>query len=194
MRAFIDYIQTDGFRAYAVENHKGTVQYGGRDTYRKIVFISGVGEIKYDHHVYKINGPLLLFTRPDINCTWCLSDTSSVVYVCAFKNDFLNTACVGAAQECDKYFLKKPAFILNSDQERFVRSIFSRMIDEQRANYLFRGELIQNQICILTHMTHRMIDAIPAPVTSSCTTPIAAGFLELLGMEFPPAGQVLHFN
>jgi hypothetical protein len=68
------------------------------------------------------------------------------------------------------------------------------MIDEQRANYLFRGELIQNQICILAHMTHRMIDAIPAPVTSRCTTPIAEVFLELVEMEFPPAGQVLHFN
>jgi AraC family transcriptional activator of pobA len=194
MRDYSDYLLTEGFRVYAVKNHKGTLQYGGRDTYRKIAFISGIGEIRYDDRVYKINGPVLLFTQPDIHCTWCLSDASRVGYVCAFKNDFLDTTFPGAAQEFDEYFFNNRVFILNSEQESLVRSIFCRMIGEQRENYAFKEELIQNQICILTHTAYRMKAAILDPAPSDCTSPIAAVFLELIGMEFLPAGQVLHFN
>jgi hypothetical protein len=191
---FADHLETEGFVAYAVENRKRTMQFGGRDAYHKIALISGIGEIKYDHQVYKISGSILLITKPGINCTWYLSGTRCPSYVCTFKDDFINKSCVGWSREWDEYFSVNPVLTLGSEEEKFVRSIFCRMIDEQTATYPFKDELMQNKICVLTHLAFRMapvkrLNALPwSPLLSSVV------LLELVELRFPAAAQVLHLN
>ena len=194
MSPIIDQLQTEGFTVCALENQNRTMQYRGRDGYRKVALISGIGEIKYQHHVYKVNGSALLVTKAGDSCTWSVSSTSRASYVCAFNDDFLNTSCLGSNQACDQYFLSNPIFNLNPEQEQFVRTIFCRMVDEQKSDYSFKTELIQNQLCVLTHMALRMTASRKLKYSSSDSMPTAAVFLELVELGFQPAGQALHFN
>ncbi len=189
----VHHLQTDGFTAYTVRNHNETMQYGGHDGYHKIVLISGIGEIKYNHHVYKVKGSALLITRPGISCTWYLSGASHVTYVCAFKKNFLNINWITSSRNCDQHFSLHPV-TLNTEQEEFVRAIFCRMIDEQKTTYAFRQELLKNQLCVLTHTAFRMVASRKCVHSRLVTKPTAAVSLELVEFGFPLVGQVLHFN
>jgi len=194
MLSIIDHLQSDGFTVYTVENHKGIIQYQGRDGYRKVALISGVGQINYDHNIYKINGSVLLVANAGVRCTWSLSSAHHTSYVCAFTEDFLHDSCLGSNKECDQYFVSNPVFSLNSDQEKFVGAIFGRMIEEKKTDYAFKSELMQNQICVLTHMAFRMVPSTKSLSSSSNPSSIAAVYLELIEVGFPPVGQLLYFN
>lgn len=194
MHHLIDHLQTDGFRAYMIENNKNTFLYGGRDAFRKIALITGSGEIRCNQDVYRFDGTVLLFGKPGINSSWCLSGKEGFAYACAFKDDFVNTSCVRFNPECDRFFMKNPVIRVNPEQENFVRSIFCRMMAEQDTYYTFKAELIQNQISILTHIALRMADsAIPISV-KPILAPVANISLELIEKGFPPSGQALYFN
>ena len=194
MNALIDRLQMDGFVAYQVENHPETARYEGRDGYHKIALISGMGEIKYDRHIHKVNGSVLVVTKPGISCTWSLSYMSSPVYVCVYNEDFINTSCFSFSKKCDELFSSSAVFNLNSEQETFVRSLFSQMIGENNRSYPFKEDLRQNQLCVLTHLALRMVPLTKAVSESSCPSPLAAVYLELIEIGFPPSGQALHFN
>jgi AraC family transcriptional regulator, transcriptional activator of pobA len=193
MSSIIDLLKRDGFTVYALKNRKG-IQYAGRDGYHKVVLISGIGVIKYNSRVYKINGSVLLVTSPGVGCTWCLSTTNFVAYVCAFKKNFLNTNCIRWSQDCDDHFSLYPVFNLNAEQEKFVKSIFCRMIEEQKITYAFKKELMKNQLCILTHMALRMTASRKIAHSSLCPKPTAAIIFELVEIGFSPIGQIIHFN
>lgn len=193
MSHFVDHLRYNGFIAYAIENPEKTALYGGKDGCHKIFLLSGVGEIHYDHQVYKIEGSVLLISKPGSRCQWQLSKTNHPPYVCVFEEDFLETSSIGWTHQCDQFYSCKPVFSLSLEQETFVRSIFCRMIDEQRTSYPFKAELLQSQICILIHTAHQMIPL--NTIVSSGFAPFSsAAFLELIELRFPLQGQILHFN
>src|SRR5215471_19260976 len=145
---FADNLGEDGFAAYAVENRNGKMQFGGRDEYHKVVLISGIGEIICNHKVYKIKGAALLVTQPGVHCTWTLFNSTCPSYVCTFDDDFIKKVDLSYAKKCDNYFSLNPVFALESEEEKFIRSIFCSMTEEQTETYQFKEELAQNKICV----------------------------------------------
>ena len=194
MVGITDSLKVNGFTAYVVESHETLTQYQGRDAYHKILFISGIGKIEYDDAVYEIQGPVLLFTKPGVSCSWSLSKSHHSTYICAFNNEFLDSECISWSEHCESYFTSTPVFHLNAEQENFIMAIFCRMVEEQKGSYTFKEELIQNQLCILKHMALRMTAAKKSVRPTACLEPQCAVSLELVELGFPPSGQALHFN
>ena len=114
-----------------------------------MLLISGVGEIEYGDTSYHFNGSVLVFTKPSVRCRWSLSEGHDSTYICAFNSDFVDSKCLSWNEYCENYLETAPVLHLSSEQETFVRAIFCRMIEEQSKSYVFKEELIQNQLCIL---------------------------------------------
>lgn len=194
MDAITDSLGINGFTAYLVEPHGTQTQYRGRDAYYKMLLISGSGEIDYDHAIYQIQGPVLLFTKPGVSCSWSLSNSHRPTYICAFNSDFVDSGCINWSEHCEAHFTATPVFILNAEQENFISALFCRMVEEQKTSYAYKEELIQNQLCVLKHIALRMTAATKSVRPTACVMPSCAVSLELVELGFPLAGQALHFN
>lgn len=187
-------LKQHGFTTYVVESHRACRHYQGRDTYHKMLLISGVGEIEYGNTSYLFNGSVLVFTKPGVRCRWFLSEAHDPTYICAFNSDFVDSECLSWNEYCEHYFETAPVLRLSSEQETFVRAIFCRMIEEQSKSYVFKEELMQNQLCILKHMALRMKPAKESLSKMARTSPSCCVSLELVELGFPLAAQSLHFN
>lgn len=190
-----DSLKKNGFTAYAVECEGAPVEFRGRDDYHKMLLISGIGEIQFNDAIYPISGPALLFSQPAMRCRWSLSKPCQPIYVCAFDNNILNWECVKWSERCETYFSSAPLFHLNGEQANFITAIFCRMVEEQKSSYVFKHNLIQNQLCVLKHMALRMTTAAresfsPAPVAIASRVVL----LELVELGFPRPAQALHLN
>lgn len=194
MGGITDSLGINGFTAYALATHCTQTRYRGRDAYHKMLLISGIGEIEYDDAFYQIQGPALLFAKPGVSCSWSLSTCHRSTYLCAFNNDFSDSGCISWSEHSKKHFTAAPVFLLNAEQENFIRAIFCRMVEEQKTSYAFKEELIQNQLCVLKHMAFRMKAARKSVRQTPCVMPSCAVSLELVEVGFPLAGQALHFN
>jgi hypothetical protein len=106
----------------------------------------------------------------------------------------VDSKCLSWSEYCENYFETAPVLHLSSEQETFVRAIFCRMTEEQSKSYVFKEELIQNQLCILKHMALRMTAAKESAPPTACMRPSCAVSLELVELGFPLAAQALHFN
>ena len=187
-------LKQDGFTAYAVESHGKPTQYQGRDSYYKMLLISGFGEIEYGERRYHTNGPVLLLTKPSVSCRWFLSEANHSTYICAFGNEFLDSEYLSWNEDCERYFDSAPVLHLSVEQETFVRAILCRMIEDQKSSYVFKEELIRNQLCVLRHLALRMTAAGKPVCSPVCVIPPFAVSLELVELGFPLAAQALHFN
>ena len=187
-------LKQHGFTTYVVESHGARRQYQGRDTYHKMLLISGVGEIEYGDTSYYFNGSVLVFTKPSVRCRWSLSEGHDSTYICAFNSNIVDSKCLDWNEYCENCFEIAPVVRLSSKQETFVRAIFCRMIEEQCISYVFKEELIRNQLCILKHMALRMKPAKESLPTMAGTSPSCCVSLELVELGFPFAAQLLHFN
>jgi hypothetical protein len=106
----------------------------------------------------------------------------------------VDSKCLSWNEYCENYFATAPVLHLSSEQKAFVRAIFCRMIEEQSKSYVFKEELIQNQLCILKHMALRMKQAKESLPTMAGKRPSRCVSLELVELGFPLAAQALHFN
>jgi hypothetical protein len=190
---FADNLQEDGYVTYALENRNEEMQFGGRDGYHKVVLISGIGEVIYNHKVYKIEGVVLLITQPGFHCTWNLFSTTCSSYVCTFNDDFIKKSDLSWTKECNNYFSLNPVFTVESEEEKFIRSIFCTMTDEQTGTYQFKEELAQNKIRVLTLLALKMTP-VKCEMTASRWYNPSTVSLELVELRFPEVAQILHFN
>lgn len=192
---FAHHLLKDGFIAYAVKNAKGTMRYAGRDEFHKIALISGRGKICYHDSVYEIDGSVMLITTPGILCSWELLEQSGQSYVITFSDDFIKKDCADWAEECARYFTMNPVFELRPEEAKFIRSIFCKMIDEETSRYSFKGELVRDQICVISHLAFKKSPVKAVEFAGAKHTYSAPAIrLELLEHQFPGPAQVLHLN
>ncbi len=194
MGVMTDSLRINGFTAYAMETHETHTRYRDRGTYHKMLLIVGNGEIEYDDAFYEIQGPVLLFTKPGVSYSWSLSNSYRSTYICAFSSDFIDSGCISWSEHCESHFTATPIFLLNAEQEIFIRTIFCRMVEEQKTSYAFKEELIQNQLCILKHLALRMTVVRKLVRPTACVMPSCFLALELVELGFPTLGQALHLN
>lgn len=191
---FADSLQENGFAAYAVESRDHSMQFCGRNRYRKIVLVSGEGEINYDGRVYGVKGAALLICQPGVHCTWTLAKTMQSSYVCAFNEDFNDDCDMHWKTKCDNYFSLHPVFALEAAEERFIRTIFCRLTDQQVGTYQFKLELAQNKICVMTHLALKMAPTKRQTKLALKSYSHGSVSLELVELRFPSVAQVLHLN
>lgn len=180
-------LKLKGFKVYEVINSsvKPVPTYNRRDFY-KVAINTGHNRIHYADKGIETNGTILFFGNPYIPYSWeVLSDFSG--YACVFTEDFLKP--YDRFEGLNESPLFKiggtPIFSLNADQEKFITSMFKKMIEEQATDYVHKDELIRNYINLIIHEAIKMQPTQDYFTNKNASTRITSLFLELLERQFP---------
>jgi len=195
MSDFHTHLRTDGIMVYSVEGCGKVLQTYSRRAFYKISLLSGTGIVNYGDRSIKINGSVLLITKPGRYCKWRLITTNAPSYTCVITQEFLTSRCFNWVNQCNLLSSPDPlVYNLSDEESRFLGTIFHKMIGSQHNVYPFRSELVQDQICVLLHTALSMKPSEDFVDSASTTIIPMSQHVELAEMQFPPDVQVLHFN
>ncbi len=195
MSDFYAHLRTNGIMVYSVEGCGNVFLTYSRRAFYKISLLSGTGIVNYEDRSIKINGSVLLITKPGRCCKWRLLTTNAPSYTCVITREFLTSRCFNWVNRCNLFSLNDPeVYNLSYEESRFLGTIFQKMIGSQHSVYPFRSELVQDQICVLLHTALSMKPSEDFVDSASTTIIPMSQHVELAEMQFPSEVQVLHFN
>ena len=192
---FNRYLNSEGIKVYELERRDEVVQTYSRKDFYKVSFLSGNGIIQYNGCKIKLDGPVLLISKPGTVCHWTLVSGTESSYVCLFTKHYLNNNCFHWVDHSELFTPEgRPVFTLTPEEAKFVTSIFCKMISKENSIYRYKSELMRDQLCALLHLALRTEASINFTNQKSTITSVATLFVELAEMQFPPEAQVVHYN
>ncbi|NIJ54821.1 helix-turn-helix domain-containing protein [Dyadobacter arcticus] len=176
------------FRVSAIGEDKCNLSsYNRRDYFKVSLILKGSSELMYANRGIEINGPALVFTTPIVPYSWEGTGELPVGYFCLFDNEFLHTG--GRMESLQESSLFKvggdPVYFLDQDQAGYLESIFARMRLEVDTDYLYKYDIIRNQLNLIIHEAIKMQPAVAYFTPPNAAARIAKLFLDLLERQFP---------
>ena len=179
------------FNAFRIEEftHAGKppVRYARRDYY-KISLIRGHNIYHYADKSLEVSGPALLFFNPRVPYTFEYVDKeiNHSGYFCIFREEFFSEHMRLSLRELPMYAPGgRPAYMLDSTQDKNVSNVFEKMLEELQSDYRFKFDLIRNYIMEMVHYALKMQPAEALYQHMDANTRITAVFTELLERQFP---------
>lgn len=176
------------FKVAAIgEDNCNLSAYNRRDYYKITLIAEGRSELLYANRGIDIDKPALVFTTPMIPYSWESNSEDALGYFCLFANAFLHAGGRGESfQESSLYRVgSDPVYFLDGDQVRYLESIFSRMRKEADSDYLYKHDIIRNQLNLIIHEAIKMQPSLAYFNPPNAATRIAKLFLDLLERQFP---------
>ena len=123
-----------------------------RDFY-KISLIKGTGRLYYADRGIEVNANALLFSNPVVPYAWEATSSQQEGYFCVFKEDFvMNDRGVRGLAGSPLFQLgSDPVFFLQKDQQVYLSSIFEKMLEEIRSDYVHKYDLLKNYVHLVIH-------------------------------------------
>ena len=180
-------LKLKGFKVYPFSGNVTTrPNYRRRDFY-KICMIKGKSLIHYADMSILMDGTYLFFSNPRVPYSIENLNPDESGHVCLFTEDFLNAGRRSESLQESPLFKigVKPVFNLNEEQERFIDTIFAKMLAEQDTDYVYKNEVIRNYIDLIIHEALRMQPAEIFIRHHNASERITSLFLELLERQFP---------
>lgn len=177
------------FRVAATgENNCSLSSYNRRDFYKVSLILSGGGELFYANRSIKFDQPALIFTNPMVPYSWADNPNVEVNgYFCVFTEAFLLEG--GRMESLKESSLFKPGgdpvYLLSPEQTAYLKGIFMRMREEADSEYIYKHELIRNQLQLIIHEAIKMEPAIAYAPPKNAASRITQLFLALLERQFP---------
>jgi AraC-like DNA-binding protein len=164
---------------------KQPVQYSRRDFY-KIALIRGRHAYHYADKSIEVSGTTLLFFNPHVPYTFEQLSGDPTGYFCIFTEAFFSSHLRSNIRDLPMFGLQaKPGYVLNKSQDKFVSSVFDKMLEEIGSDYVYKYDLIRNYI---TEMIHYALKIQPSETLYQhidANARITAVFTELLERQFP---------
>lgn len=175
---------TSLFNVYRREDYlcRSHSNYSRRDYY-KISLIIGNGTLYYADKGIEINRPALLFSNPNVPYAWEASSEEQSGYFCLFKEDFIRHDEL--AQVPMFKISGEPLFFIDELQQKFISSLFEKMLVEIESDYVFKHDLLRNYVHLLIHEAMKMHPADNYFRHSNASARITSLFIELLERQFP---------
>lgn len=175
---------TSLFNVYRREDYlcRSHSNYSRRDYY-KISLIIGNGTLYYADKGIEINRPALLFSNPNVLYAWEASSEEQSGYFCLFKEDFIRHDEL--AQVPMFKISGEPLFFIDELQQKFISSLFEKMLVEIESDYVFKHDLLRNYVHLLIHEAMKMHPADNYFRHSNASARITSLFIELLERQFP---------
>jgi AraC family transcriptional regulator, transcriptional activator of pobA len=177
------------FRVSAIgEDNCSLASYNRRDYYKVSLVVKGCSELLYANRGIDISRPALVFTTPLVPYSWeRTSEEEGHGYFCLFASEFLYTG--GRMESLQESSLFKvgsdPVYFLNEDQAAYLESIFARMRREVDEDYLYKYDIIRNQLNLIIHEAIKMQPSVAYFNPPNAAARIAKLFLDLLQRQFP---------
>jgi AraC-like DNA-binding protein len=130
---------------------------------------------------------VLFFGNPHIPYSWETISTSYVGYTCLFSEDFFGASDRSESLQHSPLFKigGTPILKITEGQREFLNTIFRKMIEEQKADYAYKDDLIRNYINLIIHEALKLQPSENYDQHKNASSRITSVFLELLERQFP---------
>ncbi len=171
---------------YAFSENKMILPYSRRDYY-KIWIVNGESILHYASKSIHITQPALIFSNPLVPYSFERISEQMSGYIFIFTHDFLkdNTRQESILQSPLFQIGHNSVFFLDDEQLHSLSTIYDKMLDEIRGDYLYKYDVLRNYGNLLVHEAMKMQPALSAFKHHNATSRIANLFIELLERQFP---------
>jgi AraC family transcriptional activator of pobA len=184
---FNNELKLKGFNAFQIESDGHATRIYSRKDFYKICLTTGKSIIHYADRSFEAEGTVLFFGNPHIPYSWETISSSYVGYTCLFSEDFLKLS--ERSESLQKSPLFKlggtPVLSISAEQREFLNTIFRKMIEEQKSDYLHKDDLIRNYINLILHEAMKLQPSENFHQHTNAATRLTSVFLELLERQFP---------
>jgi len=157
-----------------------------RRNFFKIMLYSGENVFRYGNQEVKVEGNTLLFFHPDIPYSYQTLAHETKGCFCVFKREFFygnHQLDIGNLSLFKTSAL--PVFQLSEGSCQEVKTLFEKMFQEVRGNYIYKYDLIRNYISELYFLAMKWIPPENLFQYGDASKRITMVFLELLEQQFP---------
>lgn len=184
---FNDELKLKGFNVFQIEMDSNEVRTYSRKDFYKICLTTGKSIIHYADRSFEQEGTILFFGNPHIPYSWETISTAYVGYTCLFSEEFLNLSDRSESLQHSPLFRidGTPILEIAKSQRDFLNTMFQRMIEEQKGDYVNKADLIRNYIHLILHEALKLQPSENYHKQSRAAVRITKVFLELLERQFP---------
>lgn len=180
-------LKLKGFKVYEIETAVSPVpSYSRRDFY-KICMITGKTMVYFADKSVELDDTFLFFANPHIPYSSEVLCEAQTGFACLFTEEFLKANDRSESLQNSPLFklVGTPLFNIEKEQKEFLSTIYTRMINEQNADYLYKDELVRNYINLIIHEALKLEPADQFVTHKTASSRITSLFLELMERQFP---------
>src|SRR5215210_1405476 len=145
---FNNELKLKGFNVFQIESDGAATRIYSRKDFYKICLTTGKSIIHYADRSFDQEGTILFFGNPHIPYSWETISSTYVGYTVLFSEEFFKASDRSESLQHSPLFKigGTPIFKIEEQQRVFLNTIFQRMIDEQKSDYVYKDDLIRNYI------------------------------------------------
>lgn len=166
--------------------NKAEMPYNRR-TYYKISLINGQNKVEYADKTIQIADCAILFASPKIPYNYTNQCSNQSGHFCVFTKDFLPTTKIGVEIDHLPAFSPQSDFVfqISSQQYQQFETIFLKMHEEIKSDYLYKYDLLRNYVMELIHFGQKLSPILPIENSKKAASRTTNLFIELLERQFP---------
>jgi len=180
-------LKLKGFNVFQIESDGAAARIYSRKDFYKICLTTGKSNIHYADRSFEEEGTILFFGNPHIPYSWETLSTTYAGYTCLFSEDFFKASDRSESLQQSPLFKIGGTPILKIDEQQriFLNTIFQKMIEEQKSEYAYKGDLIRNYINLIIHEALKLQPSEHYNQNNNAASRLAAVFFDLLERQFP---------
>ncbi|MGC4096115.1 MAG: helix-turn-helix domain-containing protein [Nitrospira sp.] len=180
-------LKLKGFNVFQIESDGAATRIYSRKDFYKICLTTGKSIIHYADRSFEEDGTVLFFGNPHIPYSWETLSTSYTGFTILFSEEFFKSSDRSESLQVSPLFKigGTPILKINKEQRQFLNSIFMRMIEEQKSDYAYKGDLIRNYINLIIHEALKLQPSDHFEQHKNAASRLTSVFLELMERQFP---------
>jgi AraC family transcriptional activator of pobA len=183
---FNNELKLKGFNVFQIEGDGNAIRIYSRKDFYKICLTTGKSIVHYADKSFEHEGTVLFFGNPHIPYSWETISTSYVGYTCLFSEEFLKFDRSESLQHSPLFKIGgTPILKITEQQREFLSTLFQKMIEEQKTDYVYKDDLIRNYINLIIHEALKLQPSENIDQHRNASSRITSVFLELLERQFP---------
>ena len=185
--AFNNELKLKGFNVFQIESDGAATRIYSRKDFYKICLTTGKSKIHYADRSFEQEGTILFFGNPHIPYSWETLSTTYVGYTVLFSEEFFKASDRSESLQHSPLFKigGTPILKIDEPQRLFLNTIFQRMIEEQKSDYAYKGDLMRNYINLIIHEALKLQPSGHFDQHKNAAARLTFVFLELLERQFP---------
>ena len=185
--AFNNELKLKGFNVFQIESDGAATRIYSRKDFYKICLTTGKSNIHYADRSFEEEGTILFFGNPNIPYSWETLSTTYVGYTVLFSEDFFKASARSESLQHSQLFKigGTPILKIEEQQRLFLNTIFQKMIEEQKSDYAYKGDLMRNYINLIIHEALKLQPSEHFDQHKNAASRLTSVFLELLERQFP---------
>lgn len=180
-------LKLKGFNVFQIESDGAATRIYSRKDFYKICLTTGKSIIHYADRSFEEDGTVLFFGNPHIPYSWETLSTTYVGYTVLFSEEFFKSSDRSESLQQSPLFKigGTPILKISDEQRQFLNTIFQRMIEEQKTDYAYKGDMMRNYINLIIHEALKLQPSDHYDQHKNAASRLTSVFLELLERQFP---------